>query len=176
MRPLLAAACACAALLALVPATATAEPRPSNLWATINVCNTHGQPNAMGVRARMPGNARRKRAQMYMRFRAHWFSEAEGIWHNVGGSGISRWIRLGSARVRHREAGYTFRFDPPAEGSRFILRGVVEYQWRERRRVGRRKKLRTVVVRRARANTKGGFESTAGADPPGFSSGLCEIR
>lgn len=176
MRPLLAAVCASAALLALAPAPAGAKPRPRNLWATVNVCDTESQPNSMGVRARMPGDARRKRAQMYIRFRAHWFSEAEGIWHNVGGSGISRWFRLGSARVRHREAGYTFHFDQPAEGGRFVLRGVVEYQWRERRRVGRRKRVRQVVVRRARANTKGGFESTAGADPPGFSSGLCEIR
>ncbi|MEX2193669.1 MAG: hypothetical protein WD844_00145 [Thermoleophilaceae bacterium] len=176
MRPLLAAACASAALLAAAPAPAGAKPRPRDLWATVNVCDTEAQPNALGVRARMPGDARRRRAQMYVRFRVHHFSESEGIWHNVGGSGISRWFRLGSARVRHREVGYTFRFDPPADGGRFVLRGVVEYQWRERRRMGRRKKLRTVVVRRARANTKGGFESTAGADPPGFSSGLCEIR
>lgn len=177
MRPLLAAACACAALLTLAPSPATAKPRSRNLWATINVCDTPGQPNAMGIRARMPGSARYRRAQMYMRFRAHYFSESEGIWHNVGGTAISPWIRLGSARVRHREAGWTFGFEPAPAGSRWVLRGRVEFQWRERRRVSRRsKRRRTVVVRRARANTKGGFESTAGADPRGYSSGLCEIR
>lgn len=176
MRLPLLAGCLSALLLLSVPGPAGSAPRPRDLWATVNVCDTAAQPDAMGVRARMPGDARRRRAQMYMRFRAQFFSEAEGIWHNVGGEGRSPWIRLGSARVRHRETGYTFRFEAPAAGERFVLRGVVDYQWRERRRVGRRKKLRTVVVRRARAHTKAGFESTANADPPGYSSGLCEIR
>lgn len=166
MRPLLAAVCACAAVLTAAPAPTGAAPRPRDLWATVNVCDTAAHPNALGVRARMPGDARLRRAQMQLRIRVHWFSEEEGIWHNVGGTGISPWLRLGSARVRHREVGYTFQFDPPAAGGRFVLRGVVEYRWRVRGR----------TVRRARANTKGGFESTAGADPPGFSSGLCEIR
>jgi hypothetical protein len=176
MRLAVLALAALLALVAALPASATAAPRPKNLWATINVCDTERHPNAMGVRARMPGDYRRRRAQMYVRFRAHYFDEATRIWHNVRGSGISKWIRLGSARVRFRETGYTFRFDPPPAGGRFVLRGVVEFQWRERRRVGRSKRLRWVVVRRARATTKGGYESTAGADPRGYSSGLCEIR
>ena len=155
---------ALAALLLAAAVPAMAAPRPRDLWATVNVCDTEAHPNQLGVRARMPGNGTRQ--TMYMRFRVHYFSEEEGIWHNVGGTGISRWIRLGSARIRHREAGYTFGFDPPAAGSRFILRGLVEYQWRRGRK----------VVRRARANTKGGFESTRGADPPGYSSGVCEIH
>jgi hypothetical protein len=158
----------CAALAALLvlamAAPASAAPRSRNLWATINVCDSERFPNQLGVRARMPGNGTRE--VMYMRFRAHYFSEEEGIWHNVGGTGISRWIRLGSARLRHREAGYTFVFDPPADGGRHILRGRVEYRWKRGRR----------IVRRARANTKSGFESTRGADPPGFSAGVCEIR
>lgn len=161
-RPALAALAA--ALLLAFALPVHAAPRPRDLWATINVCDSAAQPNQLGIRARMPGNGTRQ--TMYMRFRLHWFSEQEGIWHNVGGSGISRWVRLGSARIRHREAGYTFSLDPPVDGGRFILRGVVEYQWRKGRR----------VMRRARANTKGGFESTRGADPPGYSSGLCEIR
>lgn len=153
-----------AALAFAVAVPAAAAPRPRDLWATVNVCDTEAHPNQLGVRARMPGNGTRQ--TMYMRFRVHYFSEQEGIWHNVGGTGISRWIRLGSARIRHREAGYTFSFDPPAAGTRFILRGVVEYRWRRGR----------TIVRRARTNTKGGFESTRGADPPGYSSGVCEIR
>jgi hypothetical protein len=153
-----------AALVLLLAAPAGAAPRPRDLWATVNVCDTEAHPNQLGVRARMPGNGTRQ--TMYMRFRVHYYSEQEGIWHNVGGAGLSRWLRLGSARIRHREAGYTFSIDPPAAGSRYIMRGVVEYQWRRGRR----------VVRRARANTKGGYESTRGADPPGYSSGICEIR
>lgn len=158
-------ATALAAVLCLaLAAPAASAPRPRDLWATINVCDTASHPDQLGVRARMPGNGTRQ--VMYMRFRVHYYSEAEGIWHDVGGDGLSDWIRLGSARIRHREGGYTFSFDPPAAGSRFILRGVVEFQWRRGR----------TIVRRARANTKGGFESTRGADPPGYSSGICEIR
>lgn len=164
MPRLLSAALAAALLAAVAVPPASPAPRPRDLWATINVCDSERFPNQLGVRARMPGNGTRQ--TMYMRFRVHWFSEQERIWHNVGGTGISRWMRLGSARVRQREAGYTFAFDQPAAGSRFILRGVVEYQWRRGRK----------VIRRARANTKGGFESTRGADPPGYSAGVCEIR
>lgn len=163
---------ALAAAALVVPAGAAAAPRPPDLWATINVCDSQAKPDRLGVRARMPGNGTRQ--QMYMRFRAQFF--AGGRWQDVGPSARSRWIRLGSARVRHRETGFTFAFDPPSAGSRFVVRGVVDYQWRERRRSRRTGRVRTVVVRRVRANTKGGFESTAGADPPGYSAGVCEIR
>lgn len=174
----------------LIAAPAAAAPRPRNLWATINVCDTQASPDRLGVRARMPGNGTRQ--VMYMRFRAQYYEESTGTWRDVGGAARSPLIRLGSARVRHRETGYTFAFTPPPEGSRFVLRGVVEFQWRERRRVGRRVRrvrrggrvrrvvvrrgrVRNVVVRRAWANTKRGFESARGSDPPGFSAGLCVL-
>lgn len=179
------------ALLLALPATAGAAPRPRDLWATVNVCDTALHPDRMGVRARMPGNGTRQ--AMYVRFRAQYFDPVARIWHDIGAGAASRWIRLGSARVRQREAGYTFSLRPPPAGGRWTLRGVVDFQWRERRRVGRRTKrvrrdgrvrrvvvrrgrLRTVVVRRARANTKGGFASAKGSDPRGHTAGVCEIR
>jgi hypothetical protein len=40
----------------------------SRLWATVNVCDTERSPDAMGVRASMPGNG--KPQVMFMRFTA----------------------------------------------------------------------------------------------------------
>ena len=152
--------------------SALAAPRPSDLWATVNICDTLRYPNQMGVRASMPGDGSRKR--MWMRFRAQFFNASKNKWFNVKGNADSGWVFVGSARAASRQAGWTFSFTPPSAGSTFTLRGVVNFQWRVKRRVNG--KLRTVVVRRARANTKGGHASTVGADPPGYSAGLCQIQ
>lgn len=154
--------------LALGAGGAHAASAPAKPWATINICDTGDHADQMGVRASMPGNGKRQR--MYMRFQAQFFS-SKGKWQNVRGAGRSKWIYAGSARFAERQAGYTFSFTPPRGGGRFVLRGLVAFEWRERRR-GRRDR----VVRRLRRNTKGGFPLARGGDPPGYSSGVCEIR
>lgn len=163
--------------IALVVACATvapagAAPPPKNLWATVNICDTANHPNQMGVRASMPGDGRRER--MFMRFHTQFYNPANKRWFRVKGSGSSGWLFAGSARFRARQAGYTFSFAPPKDGTAFVLRGVVDFQWRVRRRThtGHR---RWVVVREQHANTKGEHPSM-GADPAGYSSGTCEIR
>lgn len=163
MTRLASALAAGAVLLALAPA-APAAPRPAGLWATVNACDTELKPNMMGVRASMPGDGTRGR--MYMRFAAQYFNRQRQMWMDVRGNGLSKWIYAGSAIYKRRQAGYTFGFSQPAAGRSFVLRGVVEMEWRRKKR----------VVRRARVNTKGGFGNTADADPPGYSRGLCEIR
>ena len=152
--------------------TALAAPKSGDLWATVNICDTLRYPNRMGVRASMPGDGSKKR--MYMRFRAQFFNATKNNWFNVKGNADSGWVLAGSARFVSREAGWTFSFSPPAAGSTFTLRGLVNFQWRARKRVHGR--LRWVVVRRASEITAGGKKSTLGADPPGYSSGTCEIR
>ncbi len=122
-----------AAVLAVLPAPAHAA-RPT-FWATVNVCDSEKSPNAMGVRASMPGNGTRER--MYMRFSAQYYSHESGGWEAVEGA-RSPWLRLGSARYRYRQGGWTFRVDPPA-GGEFLLRGVVRYEWRRGRRVVKRR-------------------------------------
>ena len=151
---------------------ASAAPPPKGLWATVNICDTIAHPDQMGVRANMPGNGTRQR--MYMRFHAQFYNATRKQWFNVKGSGVSRWIYIGNARVTERQGGYTFSFAPPRSGGAFVLRGVVDFQWRIKRRTksGHR---RTVVVRTLHANTKGEHPSD-GADPQGYSSGTCEIR
>jgi hypothetical protein len=73
---------------------------------------------------------------------------------------------VGHARYRSRQAGWSFRFAPNADGTPHRLRGAVTFEWRRGSR----------VVRRARKRTRTGHRSAAGADPAGFSASVCEIR
>jgi hypothetical protein len=153
--------------LAALPAAAAA--RPSDLWTTVNSCNTPDEPNTMGVRGRMPGDG--TRGKMYMRFAAQ-FRDTDGSWKDVDGNGRSSWIYAGSALFTHQEAGFTFSFDPPQAGDRFMFRGVTDFEWRARRH--RHGKVRMVVVEHERKVTAAGHPST-GAKPAGYSAASCEI-
>lgn len=160
------------ALAVLLPATAQAVPlkRP---WATVNVCETAGEPNTIGIRAGMPGNGRRQR--MFMRFEVQWRDTSARRWRRVGAR--SPWINAGSARFRRVQRGYDFDFQDPPEGVRFRLRGLVRFQYRALRRVGRAKRRRrVVVVRRARRVTRGGFRGVRGGRPRGRSDASCVIE
>jgi hypothetical protein len=120
---------------------------------------------------------------MYMRFTAQWFSVLRQRWMPVGGKGVSPWIYAGRARYESRQAGYTFVFRAPASGSTFLVRGLVDYQWRARKRVRRRHKrgrrargsVRWVVARRARRVTRAEVSGVDGGDPPGQSLSNCVI-
>ena len=79
-------------------------------WATVNVCDTFESPDAMGLRASMPGNGTDQR--MYMRFSAQWYSGMRGKWLDVAG-GKSPWVYAGSARYKARQAGWSFDFQTP---------------------------------------------------------------
>ena len=151
-------------VLAAALAPATAEARSRNLWATVNVCDTQASPDQMGVRARMPGDGARER--MYMRFRAQFRSGKR--WKPVAGKGASGWLYAGSALFKTQEIGYTFSFDTPKAGTGYVMRGLVQFQWRKRR--GKRQ----VVVHRTHLYTEGGHPAR-GADPKGYSAPTCRI-
>ena len=149
-------------MTAAIPASGAR--RPKDLWATVNVCDTKVHDNMMGVRASMPGDG--DRTKMYMRFGAQYYDRSRQLWSVVKGSGISKWIYVGSGIYARRQAGYTFAFDPPASGKTFVLRGAVDYKWVKGRR----------IVRTAHVVTKSGHPGTKGADPKGYSASLCEIK
>ena len=152
-----------ALLLALaLPASASASHR-GDLWATVNVCDTEDHPNVLGVRASMPGNGTRQ--TMWMRFRASYFDRATGRWRRVGGSAASDWIKLGNARFRSRQAGRMFTIEPPFPTTSHVVRGIVQYQWRRKRRVVKRRKQKTLS----------GHPTGRHGDPRGYSNGICEI-
>ena len=172
------------------------------LWATVNICDTKKSPNALGVRTSVPGNGTNQR--IFARYTAQWWSAAEQEWLAVAGSGVTSWMPLGAADMLSRQAGWTFRFVQPPQGTTYVMRGVVELQWREaaqtarkarkarRARHGRRAhrrqhaaqgrrfmldegRGRSGVVRERTLLTETGMKGVQGGDPPGLSKAMCLI-
>ena len=159
-------------LAALAPAAeAVVKRKPPSifdsplLWATVNVCDTKNSPDTIGIRGSMPGSAVRGE-RMYMRFQVQYLSKSEQRWHNITQGADSGWVSVGSARYKARQAGWSFRFAAPTDGSTELLRGAVTFEWRNG----------PVVVRHARKRTTAGHASAAGSDPAGYSAAVCEIR
>ncbi len=130
-------------------------------WATVNVCDTTGAPDTIGIRASMPG--RRSREERYMRFVVQYFSRADKRWYAIAAGGESGWLSIGKGR-KARQFGRSFRIEPMA-GRQVLLRGRVYFQWR----------LKGEVVRRANALTRKGHRSNTGDDPEGYSASTCTI-
>jgi hypothetical protein len=157
------------ALLA-APTAAHARPDPE-LWATVNRCDTPTTPDSMGVRAAMPGDGSRER--MYVRFTAQFFSHERQRWLTAGGSGRSPWLYVGKARYRSLQTGWTFPFAAPPQGMVFRVRALAEFEWRARRRRGKR--VRWVVAMRRRRVTQAHVKGAGGGDPAGSSRASCDI-
>jgi hypothetical protein len=107
---------------------AAASADPAEAWATVNICDTEKSPNGLGVRASMPGSGRDQ--LMFMRFSAQYWSPSRSEWITVPGGGVSRWVYAGSARFAARQTGWTFFFEQPPAGTTFVMRAIVEQQWR----------------------------------------------
>ena len=159
-----------AAIAALAPAAASARPTGSiyqnkRLWATVNVCDTVGHPDSIGIRGSMPGSGDRDE-DMFMRFQVQYYIASDGSWHNLGEGADSGFVEVGSAKFRTRQSGRTFTITPPRPGSDpYLMRGVVTFEWREDGE----------VVRRARKRTTANHPGTKGSDPVGFSAATCTI-
>jgi hypothetical protein len=168
VTPLRATLGAIALLMAVAPACAAARQgdpilRDKRLWTTINVCDTVGHPDSIGIRGSMPGDGD-KTEVMFMRFQVQLFDAAQARWHSLEGAD-SGFVKLGSAR-KARQSGNTFTITPPRPGAApYLLRGVVTFEWREA----------DEVVRHARRSTTAAHSNTAGSDPAGFSSATCTI-
>lgn len=155
-------------LAVLAPAAAAKRPRSIYssplLWATVNVCDTPQHPDTIGVRASIPGSGV-SAERMFMRFQVQYYVASQGEWHNLVTGGDSGWIAVGSAMYAARQAGQSFRFQPPSGDGSETLRGAVTFEWRRGER----------VVRRARKRTTGGHRDAQGGDPPGYSAAVCEL-
>jgi hypothetical protein len=164
------AAAASAALLVALPAASSAAPRggaarDAQPWATVNVCDTVGHPDGIGVRGSMPGTGDR-RDELFMRIQIQ-FRGADGTWRGIGRAADSGFVDLGHGDARVRQAGRTFTLMPPdARQPAFVLRGLVTFEWRRD----------DTVVRRSRRLTGTGHPDTPGADPTDFSAATCSIR
>jgi hypothetical protein len=172
-------------LMALVAPSGASAAVPADLWATINACDSARFPDRVGVRAALPGDGTGKR--MYARFRLQFFSAAKDSWQPVAnGNSPKRYV--GSAR-RDRQAGWTFRVNPPTQGDSFLLRGVADLHWKKKayrikrvrvkrrgRTVIRRKRVfrRWVTHRRSTQVTRAGLSGVRGGD--GVSLSTCTLR
>jgi hypothetical protein len=159
---------AIALLVAACPAPASARDADAlthskRLWATINVCDTVGHPDSVGIRGSMPGTGDKTQV-MYMRFQVQYFVPADAQWQNLADAD-SGFVAVGSA-ARTRQWGYTFTITPPrARAAPYLLRGVVTFEWRDG----------SDVVHRARKRTAAGHPNTAGSDPAGSTAATCSI-
>ena len=131
------------------------------LWATINICNPKDQPDILGVRGSMPSDGH-SRDKMYMSFRLQYLNSTTKHWADLAGSTPS-FILVGSGAAR--QGGQSFQLMPVTGRPAFMLRGLVEFQWR-------RGKMVVVSTRRP---TTAGHVSLAGADPTGYSAATCQI-
>lgn len=145
-------------ILALAPATASAR-QEAEPWATVNVCDTAKQPDAVGVRASMPGTP--KGARLSMRFRMQ-YRAADGQWENVEGAD-SGWRAVGTARGVPVEYGWSFTF--AKRSTPVTLRGVVKFRWRKG----------DTLPRQQEVATEAGHPSKAGSDPAGYSAATCVL-
>jgi hypothetical protein len=163
LRATLAAAAGVLALLAgATPGGAAPAP-----WATVNVCDTTGHPDGIGIRGWMPGTGD-KRDELFMRLQLQFLRRSDNTWRPLGGSGDSGFLDAGNGATKSgRQAGRTFTLSPPRAGQpAFVLRGIVTYEWRRD----------DVVSRRVRRLTTPGHPGTPGADPDDYSAATCSIR
>jgi hypothetical protein len=150
-------------------------------WATVNICDTSNSPNALGIRTSVPGNGSNER--IWARYTAQWWSAAAHEWKTVGGSGVTDWNYVGTADMSARQSGWTFRFVQPPTGTTYVMRGVVQLEWRDQiqaaRRASRSRKARraqrVAVVRERTLLSETGMHGVQGGDPAGTSKAMCLI-
>jgi hypothetical protein len=147
-----------AAVIIALLAPAVASAKDAAPWATVNVCDTAKRPDAIGIRASMPGVP--KGARMAMRFRVQ-FKTGDN-WQDVKGA-ASRWQPVGTARGLAAESGWSFTFAHP--NSPVMLRGMVQLRWRKGE----------TVLRQIELSTEAGHRSSAGADPADYSAMTCTL-
>jgi hypothetical protein len=170
-RALLAAACLAAAAPAAVAAAGGRGPTPEQkallaskeLWATIDVCNPSDQPNTLGVRGSMPGDGN-ARDRMFMSFKLQYLEASSKRWVDLSSDAHATFVAVGGG-ASSRQDGSSFEITPVAGRPAFVLRGVVDFEWKHAGRV-------MLAVSRA---TTAGHRSLAGADPAGYSAASCSI-
>src|SRR3954469_11403391 len=112
------------AALAAVPASAAAAGQePAS--ATVNVCGGDGTGD-IGVRVSAP--FRGDDVAPWVRITVQYYSDDDGGWH-AAANGDSGWFQAGPTGTG-ADTGYTFPYRAPDKGSKLVLRGVAEIEWR----------------------------------------------
>ena len=82
------------------PGAPVHDPQP---WATVNVCDTVGHPDGIGIRGSMPGTGDRG-DELFMRVQVQFLRRADGTWRGLGGAADSGFLDLGNGAARVRQA------------------------------------------------------------------------
>jgi hypothetical protein len=136
---------ALAAVVAAAPSGAAAATKTKShpgLWATVNLCDTKDKPGAVGVRVSIPRET--GHPQQWARIHLQWFDGTKRAWRRVTSGGDAGWARIGIG-TRQVQGGTTFTFPAPKPGSRIVLRGVVDVEWRDGTKVVDHTRLRTTA-------------------------------
>ena len=132
--------------------------RSKQLWATVNICDTHRHPDTLGIRGQVPALGFSSSISIAVSV-DFWNPETKRFKPDPG---TRRLIHLGSPSTGVHQQGVTFEFDPHA--GRF--RGNATFMWkRGGKLLGQTDRL-----------TTGGHRDADFGDPHGFSAATCTIR
>jgi hypothetical protein len=124
------------------------------LWATVNICDTKGHPDTIGIRGQAPSLP--FATTISMKIRVDYWNGSRF----VPDPHATKQVALGDPVDEIVQNGANFRFNPPV-----ILSGTIQFEW----------KLAGKVIGRATRFTGHGYKRVADGDPPGYSTATCRM-
>jgi hypothetical protein len=173
MRPLMATICLVLGASAVVSAAPAGADSPSpgriraavtkaekshRLWATINICNSRGYRDDLGVRGQMP--ALGFAAWLSMDVKLYYYASGRKRFVPVPTRG-TKLVRLGRSSSGLQQSGALFQFSPHQPR----LKATITFIWR---RSGR-------LLGETTRSTTGGHRNADYARPPHYSAATCTI-
>jgi hypothetical protein len=143
-----------------IHAAVTRAKRSRQLWATVNICDTAGHPNVLGIRGELP--ALGFATKMSMLVQVDYYVAPDGRFEPDTSIPPVR-VPLGSKAESTGlwQDGIKFAFTPPA-----VLSGTVTFRW----------KLGKKVIGTVTKLTAHGVKGVAHSDPPHYSTAACTIN
>jgi hypothetical protein len=130
-----------------------------SLWATVNVCNSRGYRNALGIRGQMP--ALGFPAWLSMEVKLFYYVHSQKRFAPVPARG-SKLVRLGRTSSGLQQSGALFVFSPHQP----TLKATVTFIWR---RSGQ-------LLGRTTRSTTAGHRNADYASPRHYSAATCTIK
>jgi hypothetical protein len=144
---------------ARIRAAVTKAERSHSLWATVNICNSRSDRNALGIRGQMP--ALGFPAWLSMEVKLFYYVRSQKRFAPVPTRG-TKLVRLGRTSSGLQQSGALFQFSPHQP----TLKATVTFIWR---RSGQ-------LLGRTTRSTTGGHRNADFASPPHYSAATCTIK
>lgn len=145
---------------AQIKAALAAARRSTQLWATVNICNTKHYPGVIGIRAQMPALGFASRLSMTIQV-DYWDAAAKRFLA-VPDPGARSTVRFGVVTNGWEQGGRSLDF---GRGHKLALRGTVTFAWT---RAGK-------VLGRVTRTTAAGHKDADLGDPVHYSAASCTI-